>query len=120
MKKACNSAKLTLLNFSILSLLPLAVNAWELKGKWSTAVFNCQGSSVAISVEMNSRIGGSDAAPVRPAYLIIDGNRFDSVWIVGATMNTVSSNNRSHELVLGNSGIYLDLNGYPRRVCVSN
>jgi len=99
------------------AIIPPPVNAWELKGKWSTAVFNCQGTSVEIGVDMDSRIGGGDAAPVRTAYMIIEGKTLESAWIVGASMNTVSTNNRDHELTLGNRNIYLDSIGHKKRAC---
>ena len=89
-------------------LTPNVSNAWTVKGKWSTANFNCRGTNVEIGVDMKSRIGGGDAAPVRPAYMVIGQKKLDSVWIVGASMNSVSTNNRNFELVLGNKGVFLD------------
>ena len=119
MKIFSTSVLFTLLHFSMGALIPTTVNAWQIKGKWSTAVFNCQGTSVKIGVDMNSRVGGGDASPVRTAYMTIGGSKLDSVWIVGASMNTLSTNNRNHELVLGNTNVYLNSIGYKKRVCVS-
>ena len=114
-----SAATLTLLKLFIGALFHTSVEAWELKGKWSTAGFDCQGAFVEISVDMNSRIGGGDASPVRPAYMVIEGKNLDSVWIVGASMNTVITNNRNHELILGNSNMYLDSHNQKRRTCVA-
>ena len=120
MNPFANSAFLRLLQFLMGTLFTTSVNAWELQGKWSTAVFNCQGTSVQIGVDMNSKIGGGDAAPVRPAYMVIEGKKNPSVWIVGASMNTISTNNRNHELILGNRNIYLDSIGRKKRTCVAS
>ena len=98
---------------------PLAARAWTVEGKWSTASFNCQGTDIQIGVDMNSKIGGGDAAPVRVAYMLMEGERLDSVWIVGASMNTLSTNNRNHEMVLGNNAIYLNSIGQSRKDCIA-
>ena len=100
-------------------LCPLAVRAWTIEGKWSTASFNCQDTDVQIGVDMNSKIGGGDAAPVRVAYMLIEGERLDSVWIVGASMNTLSSNNRNHEMIFGGNDVYLKSIGQSRRDCIA-
>jgi hypothetical protein len=65
---------------------------------------------------MKSRIGGGDAAPIRSAYIIVDGNKLHAAWIIGSSMNTVSSNNREYELVLGGSS-YLESLGRIDRAC---
>ena len=114
-----SSAFIGLFQFPMSALFATSVNAWELQGKWSTAIFNCQGTSVEIGVDMNSQIGGGGAAPVRPAYMVIEGKNNASVWIVGASMNTVSTNNRNHELILGNRNIYLDSIGRKKISCVA-
>ena len=102
-----------------LACSPDEANAWVIKGKWSTAKFNCQGTEVEVGVDMKSRIGGGDAAPVRTAYLAIGGQKYESVWIVGASMNTVSTNNRDYDLVLGNRSLYLKAIGRKNRSCVN-
>ena len=50
---------------------------------------------------MNSRIGGGDAAPVRLAFMELNNQKLDAVWIVGASHNTINTNNRDHKLSLG-------------------
>lgn len=108
-------------------LLPLLINtftpnsasAWIVKGKWSTAKFDCQGTKVEIGVDMSSKIGGGDAAPVRSAYMVIRGKKLDSAWMVGASMNSISTNNRDHYLVLGNKSIYLESIGSKRINCIN-
>ncbi len=105
-----------LLSAFILASFPQEASAWIINGKWSTAYFNCQGTQVEIGVDMKSRVGGGDAAPVRSAYLLVGGQKFDSVWIVGASMNSVSANNRDYTLLLGNS-IYLESIGEDNKEC---
>ena len=100
----------------IASFFTQGANAWIVKGKWSTAKFNCQGALVEIGVDMKSRIGGGEAAPIRSAYMIVDGKKLDAAWIVGSSMNTVSTNNREHELVLGSTN-YLESLGRKNRAC---
>ena len=113
-------------NFTFASaiLLTLAcfaqgANAWVVKGKWNTAKFYCQDAQVEIGVDMKSRIGGGDASPIRSAYMVVGGKKYDSVWIVGSSMNTVSANNRDYALILGKS-IYLESIGRKDRSCVVN
>jgi hypothetical protein len=110
--------RLFVISILIASFFPQGANAWVVKGKWSTAKFNCQGTLVEIGVDMKSRIGGGNAAPVRSAYMIVDDKKLDAAWMVGASMNTVSTNNREHELVLGSS-IYLESLGRNNRTCVA-
>ena len=100
-------------------VIPNSASAWVVKGKWSTAIFNCQGIRVEIGVDMSSKIGGGDAAPVRPAYMVIRGKKLDSAWIVGASMNSVSTNNRDHSLILGNKSIYLESIGSKSMSCIN-
>ena len=102
----------------ILACFTQGANAWVVKGKWNTAKFSCQDAQVEIGVDMKSRIGGGDAAPVRSAYLVVDGQKLDSAWIVGSSMNSVSTNNRDYELILGKS-IYLNSIGRKSRNCVA-
>jgi len=73
---------------------------------------------VEIGVDMRSRIGGGDATPVRSAYMIVDGKRLQSAWVVGASMNSVSTNNRDYNLVLG-SAIHLESVGRSDQNCVA-
>lgn len=103
----------------ILACFTQAANAWVVKGKWNTAQFHCQDAQVEIGVDMKSRIGGGDASPIRSAYMIVGGQKYDSVWIVGSSMNTVSTNNRDFSLILGNGGLYLESIGRKNRNCVA-
>ena len=88
-------------SFVLTTMSAAKAKAWTMKGRWSTLQFNCQGDQIEISVDMNSRIGGGDAAPVRLAFMELNNQKLDAVWIVGASMDTISTNNRDHELSLG-------------------
>jgi len=91
---------------------------WVKEGKWSTATLNCSGTLVKIGIDMNSRIGGGDASPVRNAYMVVNGLKMDSVWIVGASMDSVETNNRAFTLITGSSdGNYLQSLGVPNKRC---
>ena len=85
------------------TLLHSSALAWTVEGKWSTAQFNCTGIPVKIGVDMNSRIGGGDASPVRNAYMNVNGRTMGAAWMVGASMNSIETNNRDYALVMGNS-----------------
>ena len=71
-----------------------------------------------IGIDMNSRIGGGDASPVRNAYMAVNGKIMASAWIVGGSMDTVETNNRDYTLVT-NSGVgtYLRSIGVKDRKC---
>ena len=99
------------------TLLHSSVLAWTAEGKWSTAQFNCNGIPVKIGVDMNSRIGGGDASPVRNAYMNVNGRTMGAAWMMGASMNSIETNNRDYELVLG-KGTYLRSIGNKNKNCI--
>lgn len=97
---------------------PSAALAWRIEGKWKTARFNCSGTVVKVGVDINSRIGGGDATPVRSAYMTIDGKTLGAAWIVGGSMDSVETNNRDHALVTNSSsGTYLQSIGVKNKIC---
>ena len=83
--------------------LPLSAWGWMREGRWSTAQYYCAGTPIKIGVDMSSRIGGGDASPIRSAYMNINGKTMSAVWIVGASMNSIETNNRDYTLVLNSS-----------------
>ncbi len=92
--------------------------AWTIEGKWSTAQLDCEGSRVEFGVDMNSRIGGGDASPVREAYMYINGKMLPAAWIVGASMDTIETNNRDYTLVVNSTaGNYLRSIGTKNKKC---
>lgn len=104
--------------FILYILIPSTALAWQKEGKWNTARFNCSGTLLKIGVDMNSRIGGGDASPVRNAYMTINGKKIASAWIVGASMDMVETNNRDHTLVLNSSnGTCLQSIGIKNKKC---
>jgi hypothetical protein len=90
--------------------------AWTIEGKRSTAQLDSEGSRVRFGVEMNSQIGGGDASPVRDAYMYINGKMMPAAWIVGASMDTIETNNRAYTLVVNSSaGNYLNSIGINKK-----
>jgi hypothetical protein len=68
---------------------------------------------------MNSKIGGGDASPVRNAYMNVNGKTMAAAWIVGASMDSVSTNNRDYNLVVNSSsGNFLESIGARDKKCV--
>lgn len=99
-------------------LIPSTALAWQKEGRWSTARFNCSGAIVKIGVDMNSRIGGGDGSPVRNAYMTVNGKTMASAWIVGASMDSVETNNRDYTLVTNSTrGTYLVSIGAKDKKC---
>lgn len=104
--------------FILYILIPSTALAWQKEGKWSTARFNCSSTLVKIGVDMNSRIGGGDASPVRNAYMTINGKTLGAAWIVGGSMDSVETNNRDYTLVTNSSsGTYLQSIGVKNKKC---
>lgn len=114
-----NKCAFGILAMTICSIfLPEKAHAWLIEGRWSTAKFDCLGNLVKIGVDMNSRIGGGDAAPVRKAYIYINGNMSQATWNVGASVNTiVEKGEGSLKLSLANSGTFLETDFAPRLKC---
>jgi len=99
--------------------LPEKANSWTTEGRWSTAQLNCEGTHVKFGVDMNSKIGGGDASPVRNAYMNVNGKTMAAAWIVGASMDSVSTNNRDYNLVVNSSsGNFLESIGARDKKCV--
>jgi len=116
--RKCSFALLILISGSISILLCEKAYAWKTEGRWSTAKFNCSGKLVKIGVDMKSRIGGGDASPVRNAYMAVNGKTMEAAWIVGASMDSVETNNRDYTLVTNSSsGTYLQSIGVKDKQC---
>jgi hypothetical protein len=98
--------------------LPEKANSWTTEGRWSTLKFNCLGNIVKIGVDMNSRIGGGDASPIRKAYINSNGNMSQATWHVGASMNSIKETGEGGlKLTLGNNGTFLESEFAPPRKC---
>lgn len=79
-------------------LFSLPSMAWIKEGKWSTGYYKCGELAVKLSVDMTTRIGGSEVVPIREAYLKINGKNYPSVWIVGGDNNSAETNNRAWKI----------------------
>jgi hypothetical protein len=93
--------------------------AWTIEGKWSTAQLDCEGFPVKFGVDMKSRLGGGDESPVRDAYMYINGKMLPAAWIVGASMDTIETNDRDYTIVVNSSaGNHLNSIGAKKKKCV--
>ena len=105
-------ANLIIIRISFLLLLllnPIHSKAWIIKNGMTTARYMC-GSyfTVELQVDMNKQIGVGDAAPIRPAVIIYNGQNYPAQWFVGGDNNSTQTNDGKFRLVFWH---YISLTG---------